>query len=143
MYNPVTLRYLDWMAMTLEDAEEWVAGQSVIRFPHTSKCCHLAVEEVQVAKVIGLVTFWFLNDEFDLAQFEVIVHSNFQREEYATEAIRGLLKYAFKGLRVRRIVAECDGRNLPARSLLLKTGLRKESECIQNRLQKSQWINTA
>ena len=119
MSNPDTLRYLDWMAMTPEYAEEWVAGQSAIRFPHTSKCCHLAVEDVQAAKVIGLVTFWFLSDEFDLAQFEIIIHPNSQRKGYATEAVGGLLKYAFKGLRVRRIVADCDGRNLPARSLLL------------------------
>jgi RimJ/RimL family protein N-acetyltransferase len=81
-------------------------------------------------------------DPASLAQFEIIIHPNFQRKGYATEAIRGLLNYAFKGLRVRRIVAECDDRNVPARGLLLKAGLRKESECIQDRLQKGQWVNT-
>jgi len=143
MSNPDTLRYLDWTAMTPEDVEVWVAGQSAIRFPHSSKHCHFAVEDVQAAKVIGLVTFWFLHDEFDLAQFEIVIHPNLQRKGYATEAVRGLLNYAFKGLRVRRIIAECDARNVPARGLLLKTGLRQESECIQDRSQKGQWVNTA
>ncbi len=71
-----------------------------------------------------------------------VFHPNLQRRGYATEAVRGLLAYAFTGLRVRRIVAECDSRNLPARGLLLKAGLRQESECIQDRLQKGQWVNT-
>jgi RimJ/RimL family protein N-acetyltransferase len=65
-----------------------------------------------------------------------------QRKGYATEAIRGLLTYAFAGLRVRRIVAECDSRNVSARRLLLKAGFRQERECVQDRLQIGQWVNT-
>jgi len=140
--SPGTLRYVDWTATTLEDAEEWIASQSGMRFPQSSEYCHFAIEAIEAAKVIGLVMFWFLHDEFDLAQFEIIIHPDSQRKGYATEAIRGLLTYAFTGLRVRRIVAECDARNLPARGLLLKAGLRQESECIQDRLQKGQWVNT-
>ncbi len=140
--DPDTLRYLAWDAMTLEDAEEWIADQSSICFPQSSEYCYFAIEAIQAAKVIGLVTFWFLPDEFDLAQFEIIIHPNWQRKGYATEALRGLLAYAFKGLRARRVVAECDSRNLPARGLLMKSGLRRESECIQDRSTKGEWVNT-
>jgi [ribosomal protein S5]-alanine N-acetyltransferase len=52
------------------------------------------------------------------------------------------LAYAFKGLRARRVIADCDVRNLPARRLLLKAGLRQESECIQDRFLKREWVNT-
>src|SRR5262249_37912561 len=47
MSNPDTLRYLAWTPMNLEDAEDWIAGQSRVRFPLSNKYCHLAVEEVQ------------------------------------------------------------------------------------------------
>jgi len=59
-----------------------------------------------------------------------------------TEAVRGLLAYAFTGLRARRMAAECDARNLPARRLFLKASLRQESECIQDRFLKGEWLNT-
>ena len=140
--NPDTLRYLDWTAMTLEDAQEWIASQSGTRFPQSREYCHFAIEAIQAAKVIGLITFWFPHEDFDLAQFEIIIQPNSQRKGYATEAVRGLLAYAFTGLRVRRIVAECGSRNLPGCGLLLKTGLRKESECIQDRFLKGKWVNT-
>jgi RimJ/RimL family protein N-acetyltransferase len=140
--NPDILRYIDWKPMTLDDAEEWIARQSGFRFPHPNEYCHFIIEAIPAGKVVGLVTFWFLHDEFDLAQFEVLIHPDVQRKGYAAEAIRGLLTYVFSGLRVRRIIAECDARNGSARGLLLKAGFRQESECIKDRLQKGQWVNT-
>jgi len=142
MSDSTTLRYLAWNPMSLEDAEEWIAGQSRISFPKSEEYCYFAIEAVQAARVIGLVTFWFLPEEFNLAQFEIIVRPDWQRKGYATDALRGLLTYAFKGLRARRVVVDCDTRNLPARGLLLKAGLRQESECIQDRFSKGEWVNT-
>jgi Mlc titration factor MtfA (ptsG expression regulator)/RimJ/RimL family protein N-acetyltransferase len=142
MSNPDTLRYLDWTPMTLEDAEERIAGRKGNRSPQFDEYDYFAIETVQAGRVIGLATFWFLTDEFDLAQFEVIIHPDWRRKGYGTEAVRGLLAYVFNGLRVRRLVAQCDARNLPARRLLLKAGLRQESECIQDRLLKGAWVNT-
>ena len=142
MSDSTTLRYLAWNPMSLEDAKEWIAGQSRISIPKSEEYCYFAIEAVQAARVIGLVTFWFLPKEFNLAQFEIIVRPDWQRKGYATDALRGLLAYAFKGLRARRVVADCDARNLPARGLLLKAGLRQESECIQDRFSKGEWVNT-
>jgi len=45
-------------------------------------------------------------------------------------------------LRTRRLVAECDSRNLAARKLLLKVGMRQESVCVEDRLMKGQLVNT-
>jgi Mlc titration factor MtfA (ptsG expression regulator)/RimJ/RimL family protein N-acetyltransferase len=142
MSDSANLRYLDWNPMSLEDAEEWIAGQSRASFPKSDDYCCFAIESTEAARVIGMVTFWFQSDESNLAQFEIIVHPGWQRKGYATEAVQGLLAYAFTGLRARRIVADCDARNLPARRLLLKVGLRQESECIQDRLLKGEWVST-
>jgi MtfA peptidase len=142
MANPDTLRYLAWTAMTLEEVEEWIAEQSGIRFPQPTNYCHFAIEAIQAAKVIGLMSFWFPHEEFDLAQFEAIIHPKWQGKGYATEAIRCILAYAFKDLCARRIIAECDARNPPARRLLLRAGLRQESERIQDRFVKGEWVNT-
>lgn len=142
MSNPDTLRYLAWRPMLLEDAEDWIAGQRGTRFPQADVYCYMAIEACKAGRAIGLATFWFRDEHFDLAQFEVIVHPDWRRKGYGTEAVRGLLAYAFKGLGVRRLLAECDARNLPARGLLWKAGMRQESECIQNSFIKGAWVNT-
>jgi MtfA peptidase len=142
MSDPATLRYLAWKPMSLEDTEEWIAGQSRLSFPKPEGYCYFAIEATQVAKVIGMATFWFVPQEFNLTQFEIIIHPDWQRKGYATEAGRGLLAYAFQGLRARRVIADCDARNVPGRRLLLKVGLRQESECIKDRFLKREWVNT-
>jgi aminoglycoside 6'-N-acetyltransferase len=142
MSDSATLRYLAWNPISLEEAEDWIANQSRISFPKSEGYCYFAIDGIQEARVLGLVTFWFVPNEFNLAQFEIIIHPEWQRKGYAREAVRRLMAYAFDGLRVRRLVADCDARNLPARQLLLKAGLRQESECIQDRYLKREWVNT-
>jgi RimJ/RimL family protein N-acetyltransferase len=142
MSDAATLRYLAADAMSLEDAEEWIAEQSRARFPKPGGRCSFAIEASQAAKVIGMTSFWFVPKWFNLARFEIIIHPDWQRKRYGVEAVRGLLGYAFKGLRVRRVGAECDARNLAARRLLLKAGLRQESEGIADRFRKEEWVNT-
>lgn len=137
-----TLRYLAWNPMSLEDTEEWIASQNSIAFPGARDYCYFAIEAVEAGRVIGLVTFWFLPRAFNLAQFEIIIHPDWRRQGYATEAVRGLLGYAFKGLHARRVAVACDARNLPARCLLIKSGLRQESQCILDRFSKGEWVNT-
>jgi len=134
--NPETLRYLNWTALTLEEAEDWVASQRQLRFPKPGEFFNFAIEAVQVGRVIGFITFWFWADDFDVAQFELAIHHQWQGQGFATEAVRGLFGFAFAGLRTRRLVAECDSRNLAARKLLLKVGMRQESVCVEDRLMK-------
>jgi MtfA peptidase len=140
--NPQSLRYVDWKAMSLEDVEEWIVSQRRIRYPQIGEWFCLAIEPIQAAKVIGFVTFWLWGENSDAAQFEIVIHPEWQRQGYGTETARGLLRFGFSSLHVRRIVAQCDSRNLAARKLLLKAGLRQESEYIQDRLVKGEWVNT-
>ena len=99
--DSTNLGYLAWGPMSLEGAEEWIAGQSRISFPKSEEHCYFAIEAVQAARVIGLVTFWFLHHEFNLAQFEIVVRPDWQRKGYATEAVRGLLAYPLRHARAR------------------------------------------
>jgi RimJ/RimL family protein N-acetyltransferase len=140
--NPDTLRYLSWTTITLEEVEEWIVGQRRVRFPQPGQYFFLAIETVEAARVIGCVMFWLPRRDFDVAQFEIVIHPEWQRKGYGTEAVRGLLGFAFAGLRTRRIVAECDSRNLAARKLLSKAGMRQESECIQDRVANREWVDT-
>ena len=136
------LRYVAWTPTPLEQIEEWIAGQSSTRLFHPDGCLYLAIETIRDPKLIGLVSLWFPEREFDPAQFEIMIRQDLQRHGYGTEAFRGLLSFAFTGLCVRRIVADCDARNIAARRLLVKVGMRQESECIKDRLIKGEWVNT-
>jgi MtfA peptidase len=144
--DSATLRYLEWEAFSLDEAEEWIRGQSNVRFPKgdESSYCSLAIRTSENSKMIGLATFWFEpNKEFQRAQFEIIIHRDWRRKGFGLEAVRALIDYAFDGLRAHRVVTSCDGRNIAARSFLMKAGFRPEGEAVQERFVKGEWVNTA
>ena len=51
----------------------------------------------------------------------------FQGKGYASESIRGFMKYAFSELDVRRIIAEIDTRNVKSVNLAERVGMRREA----------------
>ena len=42
------------------------------------------------------------------------------------------MKYAFLSLKVRRIIAQCDPKNIPSWKLLERVGMRREGALLQN-----------
>lgn len=142
MSDAGTLRYLRWSTMSLDDAEEWIAKGSHRHVPKAGSSCCFAVEATQIGKVVGLVHFLLVPSEFNLARFEIVISPDWHRKGYGTESVRGLLNYAFQSLHVRRVIAGCDVRNVAARRLLLKSGLRYEGEGIQDQFVKGDWVDT-
>ena len=62
-----------------------------------------------------------------------------QGRGYATEALRGLLGYAFGTLGLHRVVAVTDALNAPAAALLERVGMRREAHFHENVFFKGAW----
>ena len=62
-----------------------------------------------------------------------------QGKGYATEALRGLLGYAFGTLGLHRTIAVTDALNLPAAALLERVGMRREAHFHENVFFKGAW----
>lgn len=88
-----------------------------------------AIELKQSSKVIGNI--YYGNRDFDSKEVGYIVNQNYQREGYASEALRAVIENAFAN-GVHRIFAECDPRNTCSWKLLEKVGLEREAHFKQN-----------
>jgi RimJ/RimL family protein N-acetyltransferase len=140
--DEANLRYSDANPMAREDTEQWISSEaSKGRFPKTDEscCCYFAIKK---PKAIGFVPFWYDPTRFNVVDFGIVIDRNWQRKGYGIEAVRGLLCYSFENLGARRVVATCDSRNVAGRQLLLKAGMRQESERIEDRFIKGEWVNT-
>ena len=62
-----------------------------------------------------------------------------QGKGYATEALRGLLAYAFDTLGMHRVIAVTDADNAAAAALLTRVGFRKEAHFRDNIFFKGAW----
>ncbi len=61
---------------------------------------------------------------------------------YATEAIRALVEHAFRELRLHRIHAEIDPRNVASIKVAERLGMRREAHLLQDVWIKGEWCST-
>lgn len=88
-----------------------------------------AIELKQSGKVIGNI--YYGNRDFESKEVGYIINKDYQREGYASEALRAVIENGFAN-GVHRIFAECDPRNTCSWKLLEKVGLEREAHFKQN-----------
>lgn len=89
----------------------------------------LAIVLKDQEKVIGNV--YFGNRDFEAKEIGYIVNKNYQRQGYASEAIRAVIKYGFEH-NTHRVFAECDPHNICSWRLLEYLGFVREACFRQN-----------
>jgi len=99
----------------------------------------LAVERQAQAGIIGDCVFQVLAEDDRQALIGFTFSREFQRQGYASEAVRRLLEYLFDDLRLHRVSAICDVENGPSYRLLERVGMRREGHFIENIWFKGAW----
>lgn len=77
-------------------------------------------------KVIGKI--YFSDKGYGSFEIGYTFNKAYQGKGYASESIKGMMKYAFESLGVRRIFAEIDTRNTRSAGLAERVGMRREAE---------------
>lgn len=74
--------------------------------------------------VIGGIGFKGAPDENGVAETGYGIMETFQRKGYASEALQGILKWAFRNPELKMVIAETDEENEASLGVLLKNGFR-------------------
>lgn len=77
---------------------------------------------------IGAVSVYLLDEKREVGELGWILNKKYQNMGYATEAARAVMDFALITLRLKKIIAQCDYRNIPSRRLMEKIGLKLESD---------------
>ncbi len=96
--------------------------QEAINFSNSNEFYAVVLDE----KVIGKI--YFSDKRYGSYEIGYTFNKAYQGNGYASESIKGMMKYAFSTLSVRRIFAEIDTRNSKSIKLVERVGMRKEAE---------------
>ena len=66
----------------------------------------------------------YLNEDKTEGELGWSFNRNFHGKGYATEAALRVKKFAFEILKVKRLIARCDERNIPSERVMQKIGLK-------------------
>lgn len=75
------------------------------------------------------------------AELGITIAPAAQRNSYATEALRGLLRFLFAEQHLHRVIAITDVQNLASVQLLKRVGFRQEGHFIENVFLKGRWTS--
>jgi len=136
-------RYLYWQPRDRAAAAEAVAvkaAQTVIAEP--GERLTLAVVWRQTGRVAGEVNLMYLSRENAQGEIGYVLNPAYQGRGVATEAAAAMLRLGFDGLRLHRVVARCDARNVASTRVMRRLGMRCEAHFVHDEVFKGEWGDT-
>jgi RimJ/RimL family protein N-acetyltransferase len=99
----------------------------------------LGAELIGSGELVGDVVLFFRSEADRGGEIGWIFHPGHAGHGYATEAARGFLELAFRGLGLHRVVARVDARNDASLRLCERLGMRREAHLVKNEWFKGEW----
>lgn len=93
------------------------------------------------SKVIGDLSVRY-TDMKDTVEIGYTFSKAVSGKGYATEAVSALINYLFEVVKVHRIQANLDARNIASQKLCRRVGMRKEAHFIQDFWNKGEWTDS-
>lgn len=138
--DPGVARYQSWSSpYTLDQARAFLKEMEIVQVGAPGRWYQLAVERQCQPGLIGDCAFEVLADDERQAHIGFTFAPAFQKQGYATEAVKCLLDYVFGELHLHRVAATCDVENEASVRLLERLGMRREAELIENVWFKGAW----
>jgi [ribosomal protein S5]-alanine N-acetyltransferase len=137
--DPLVSRFDSWGPSTPEGTREFLLRQLDEQQKWPRDEVTLAAELRKECKLIGSIRLWITSTENQTAEFGYAFNRSYWNSGYATEAATSVLTRAFAVLKVNRISATCDVRNVASWRVMEKLGMRREGHFLQDKWQRGEW----
>jgi RimJ/RimL family protein N-acetyltransferase len=140
--DPIVAQYVDWGPNTADQTYEVLSSRLRDQLMWPRDEVDLAVELRDERKVVGSIALWMLDRENGVAGYGYAFNRAYWNNGYASEAGRAILHVAFHTLKLHRVLATCDVRNVGSWRVMEKVGMRRERTIERDVLQKGEWRNS-
>lgn len=86
----------------------------------------LLVEKKEDNITIGRVFIWEIDEKIKEWEIGWETHPNYAKNGYATEAAKAMIDLAFKKIKIHRLQAICNSRNISSEKVMIKINMIKE-----------------
>jgi len=139
---PEVARYQGFDSYTVKQAADFVARNLQTTIPPApGEWVQIAIARADTDELLGDCALHLNGHDPRLGEVGITLDPRWQGQGYAREALLGLLGYCFGQLRLHRVVANTDTRNLASVRLLESVGMRREGHFRQNGWFKGEWCD--
>jgi aminoglycoside 6'-N-acetyltransferase len=137
--DALNARYQSWEPnYTLETATQFISKYMQYSFPSPNNWNQLAIFEQKSSIHIGDIAFKLSDDEKQ-GEIGYILDRKFQGYGFMNEALTHFFKFLFHNLKLHRITAICDRKNIASIKVLEHLGMRREGQFFKNIWFKGAW----
>ncbi len=113
-----------------EQLLHWLDAEVHVKLTTPDQMFYLGIELKEPTKLIGHIGLRFVDPL--QAGVRILLNRNYQGQGFAAEALEGLFRFCFKGIKLHRLTAASDARNTGACKLFEKVGMRREGEFLKS-----------
>jgi RimJ/RimL family protein N-acetyltransferase len=140
--DPEVARYQSFEPRTPAEAMAYVKQTMATARKEPRRTYDLAVVERASGSLVGRCGLSVTNADLRDADVWYTLHRSFWGRGYMPEALRCLVDFGFKKLRLHRIWADCDPFNRASYRVLEKIGMRREAHLRENAWVKGAWVDS-
>lgn len=137
--DPQIALYQSWEHVTEPEAADFIAEQQILLWGLRGTGYQFALEQKESSVLVGDCYLKVEVGSAKEAEIGYTLASAFHRQGLGTEAVRGLLDYAFSTFDLGRVTATTDERNAASIALLEKVGFVKEEADLPPVWFKNEW----
>lgn len=104
--------------------------EKIINGVNDEKCYYWCITKQQSNKLIGTISLWNFSDDKKTAEIGYDLHPKYHGQGIMSEALRGVLHYGFKELKIEKLEAFTHFENMSSVNLLLKSKFKKAEKPI-------------
>jgi RimJ/RimL family protein N-acetyltransferase len=140
--DPQVCRYLPFEPMTAHVLATRLAGDLGRReITAEGQAITVGAERISDGRLIGDVVLFFHSERHAGGEIGYAFHQDVAGQGYAAEACAAVLDLAFDELKLHRVVAEMDARNLASIRLAERLGMRREAHHLSSEMFKGEWAD--
>jgi RimJ/RimL family protein N-acetyltransferase len=138
--DPEVTRYLMWGPRSRDEVRTSLDLKLASRsISAEGDALMLAAVRKDTDELVGEFMLNWVSEEHRLGEIGYIVHPDHQGQGYATEGNRLMLKLAFDGMALHRVIGRLEARNTASARVLEKLGMRLEAHLVENEFVKGEW----
>ncbi len=140
--DPQVCRYLDWGPNSTRECKEFIKKSIASQREKPRTAFHLAITERSTGQVIGGMGLLLVGFPINQALIGYVLNQRYWGKGIVSESVKAMLDFGFTDLKLHRISATCDLRNVASYRVMEKCGMRREGHFIQDKFFKDGWRDT-
>ena len=139
--RPEVARFQSWGTESVDVIQSFIRSLETLDPDTPGRWYQVGIFLLADGKLIGDCGFRVAKDEPQQAEIGVTLAPEFQKQGYATEAVRALLDFLLITLGKHRVWGSVDPRNVSSIKLLERIGMRKEAHFVESLWFRGEWVD--